>query len=568
QGSGPKQGIIASINGVDITAERLDDLIQQQNYTEQNKNEADLTEEQVKQIRSEVWDELIRDMLIDMEIRKQGIRATNKEIAFLLQNAPPQFIRENEHFQTNGQFDQQKYQEFLRNPAAARDLIMIEQSYRENLPSQKFINRLLSMAFVSEQELWQSYQDDNLRGKARYVAFSTASVAVDSAAVTAKRVEDYYAENREKYKLPEKRRIIYALFQEEPSAEDSAAVRHLTDELLQRIRKGEDFAKLAKEFSDDRSAEKGGDLGFFERGRMIPEFEAAAFGATVGEIAGPVLSKFGYHIIQVTDRKTEEGVEKVRASHILLKIEASMETKESARNSASALADEIKATNFYEAAKLFDIAVDTTDYFEDRDFIPGVGRLPSAVDFIFASPVGTSSMVYPVRDGSVVFQVLDTQKERYQTLDEVRTGIVAHLLSEDRIEQTGKLCQEFYQNLGDPSAFVEKVQMAGLSVKETEREFRFNDYVRDVGRDPAFNSAALSLEMGQVSKPVRGQQAYYIIQLTEKTLLDSTAFLTQKEEIRQRLLTSKQNLLYSQWLETAKKKADIEDYRYLYYRDY
>ncbi len=104
---------------------------------------------------------------------------------------------------------------------------------------------------------------------------------------------------------------------------DNKQVKSKAEEVLKRVRAGEDFAKLAKEFSTDPgSKEKGGDLGWFAREAMVPEFSEAAFKLKPGEVSDLVQSKFGYHIIKLDERKTEnkdgKPEEQVHARHILI----------------------------------------------------------------------------------------------------------------------------------------------------------------------------------------------------------------------------------------------------------
>lgn len=128
--------------------------------------------------------------------------------------------------------------------------------------------------------------------------------------------------NKELEPKPEE---IEAYLKENPEL-DEAGAKAKADEILKRIRSGEDFAALAKKFSTDGSRTKGGDLGYFTRGRMVPEFEQTAFNTPAGQVADPVKTQFGYHIIKVVDKRQSkaggegEAGEEVRASHILIPI--------------------------------------------------------------------------------------------------------------------------------------------------------------------------------------------------------------------------------------------------------
>jgi peptidyl-prolyl cis-trans isomerase C len=119
--------------------------------------------------------------------------------------------------------------------------------------------------------------------------------------------EDFYKKNPEQFKTQEKVRASHILVKLESNApeEEVKAKREQANQILDRVKKGEDFAKLATELSEDPSAkENKGDLDFFERERMVPEFSKAAFEMTKGAVSeAPVRSEFGFHIIKVTDRQ-------------------------------------------------------------------------------------------------------------------------------------------------------------------------------------------------------------------------------------------------------------------------
>jgi len=123
--------------------------------------------------------------------------------------------------------------------------------------------------------------------------------------VTDKEVEDFYKENGDRFKSPQSVKAAHILIKaEDPKDEEKLTKgRKKIEEILQKAKKGEDFAELAKKYSEGPSASKGGDLGFFSKGQMVKEFEDAAFALKTGEISDVVKTHFGFHIIKVTDKK-------------------------------------------------------------------------------------------------------------------------------------------------------------------------------------------------------------------------------------------------------------------------
>ncbi|NDY41804.1 peptidylprolyl isomerase [Dissulfurirhabdus thermomarina] len=124
--------------------------------------------------------------------------------------------------------------------------------------------------------------------------------------VTDEELKAYYAENKDKFAQPEMVRARHILIRVGQGADEKtrAKAEAKARDIRKQIRKGADFADLAKKYSEDPGTrDKGGELGFFPKGRMVPEFEKAAFALKKGEVSQPVRTAFGYHLIQVEDRK-------------------------------------------------------------------------------------------------------------------------------------------------------------------------------------------------------------------------------------------------------------------------
>jgi parvulin-like peptidyl-prolyl isomerase len=156
-----------------------------------------------------------------------------------------------------------------------------------------------------------------------------------------------YAVDKLQEKMKASDQEIDAYLAAHPELDTDKQKRAQAEDVLKRLRAGEDFATLAKEFSTDGSKDKGGDLGWFGRGEMVPEFEQAAFALKPGETSGIVQSKFGFHIIKVEEKKTEKkdgkDEEKVHARHILFGESNPFGPPQTSRDKAKAALEQEKA---------------------------------------------------------------------------------------------------------------------------------------------------------------------------------------------------------------------------------
>ena len=150
---------------------------------------------------------------------------------------------------------------------------------------------------AKERELDKQEEFVNVLNKTEESLLKTYAIGklLEDVEVTEEELETFYKENSDKFDVPSGIQASHILIEEED----------LAKELYEKIKNGEEFEKLAEENSTCPSSQRGGDLGMFYPGQMVPEFDEAAFAMEVGEISEPVKTQFGYHIIKVTD-KTEE----------------------------------------------------------------------------------------------------------------------------------------------------------------------------------------------------------------------------------------------------------------------
>jgi peptidyl-prolyl cis-trans isomerase SurA len=217
------------------------------------------------------------------------------------------------------------------------------------------------------------------------------------------------------------RHILYLV----PQGQDGAAQQQRADDARRRLDAGADFAALAAAESEDPgSKQKGGELGAFGRGEMVPEFEKAAFEAPVGKVVGPIRSSFGWHVIRVDERVSPDTFNKVRARHILYLVPQGESGDEQMKKALAGRARLSKGEDF---------ALVASEESEDPGSKPRGGDLgtfgrgemvPEFEKAAFESPVG--KVVGPVRSPfgwhliRVEERVTEGAKDPDKALDDLR----------------------------------------------------------------------------------------------------------------------------------------------------
>ena len=331
--------------------------------------------------------------------------------------------------------------------------------------------------------------------------------------------------------------------------------------IYKSLKEGADFSKMAKEKSGDRgSAVKGGDLGWFGKGAMVPEFEKAAFSGAVGVVQKPIKTSYGYHIIRVNGRTNKEYI----VEKLVEPVKISPTTVDDNYNAAQDFSYIAKKNDFDSEAKLMKYVIkETPDFYKNSVIIPGIGMSKALVDFAFENDLNSISDAFKVREGYVVAEVSQVIKEGVRPFDEVKNQIKSLVLREKKyekvLETTKNIKAKINGDLNKAATVDPKV------IVDTTGKFPAAGPVPKIGRDFGFIEIAKNLKLNTISEPVKGNRGYYLIKVIYRTPFDSSSFAIQKNTIRNDLMEQKRRSFFNEWIAELRKNADIVDKRYLFY---
>lgn len=562
---------VGEVDGVKIPYEQFNFNVAQTRRNQEQQSGGSMTEVETSKLRNQVWDQTITRILLGKEIDKLNIAVTNEDVSNGVLQFMSQLYGNEPQFQTNGQFDVDKMKAALSNPQLAGQLAEMEQQIEQDIPYQKLQEIVSASLIVTEQEMRAEFMQQNLKAKIEYLMVPVSAFRSQEVTASDAEISKYYSDNKDEFKTQETRKLKYAAFSTAPSVDDSSRFFNILNEIKTQAQDGEDFSRLAlRESEDPTVTQNQGDLGFFEQGAMVKPFSDAAFAANPGDIVGPVKSQFGYHIIKVIDKKVEEGKEKVHAAHILKKLEASGGTLDNAYSKAEAFAETAQKDGYNIAADNLGIELkETNDFvYNDAGIIPGVGELSPAMAWTFGKDAGTISEVFSNDQGYYVFLLEAVVPAGYRPLEDVKELCKSRIEIQKRKDLAAEYARKMAPTVQQDSDFrtLAANDPEKILVADTTDYFTRNITVRGIGRAPAVVAKAFSLPLNQVSGMLETDRGYFFIRVTGRDDFDEAAFAAQRTTLRNRIFQRKANNLYREWLQTLKDNAEIEDFRYQFYR--
>ena len=583
---GSPNSVLARVGDHEITVMQFRQLYLQTLQSYQLQSGGEVSEELLRSlgIDRQILQQLVNEYLQLTQAERLGLTVTDAEVRQRILSLP--------QLQENGQFiGEQRYLQVLQTLRPPLSPAQFEQDIRNQLMIARLQAAVTQWVNVSDDEVRDEHRRRNERVKVDVVAFRGDDFR-DDVEVTDADVELLYEEESLAYQVPEKRRIRFLLLDESairdsitPSDEDvqdyydfnrsqystqgqvrashillrtegqdEAVVEARAAELAAAVRDGADFAELAREHSDDEAtAELGGDLGLFGRGRMVPEFEGAAFALDVGAISDPVKSPFGYHIIKVTE-KQEESVQplaEVRDS-IVTTLKREQATSRSSVLSRAIAAEVSTPADLEAAASSRGLEVQESGFAAPGEPILGLGLAQEVSARAFQLAEGQVDGPVTTPMGPAFVTVVGRQDPYVPPLDDVRAQVREDVIRRKALTLARERAGEAAALLQAAEDFVAAAEEADLDVGSSELMTRGGAFP-EVGVSGAVEAIAFALPEGGVSDVVDAGSAAAIVHVVERQGVTASEFEAAKDELRIELLQEKQDQFFRSYMDTARE---------------
>ena len=550
----------------------------------------------------EISEEVLRSLGIDRQILQQMIDghaalAEAERLGLEVSDAEvPERILTFPAFQIDGQFiGEASYRQLLQQQRPPLSPAQFEAEIRNEIMVDRLQAAVTGWVRVADAEVDEEHRRRNERVRLDVVAFRAADFR-DEVEATDSDVDLLFAEESASYEVPEKRRLRFLLVDQTAifdsltltedevrqfydanlsqyqtpgqvrarhillrvEGDDDEATAERAAEIAAEARGGADFAELAREHSqDEANAENGGDLGLFGRGRMVPEFENAAFALAAGEISDPVRSPFGFHVIQVTEKQEEvtQPFAEVRgAIENTLKRERS-----SARATALARAIAEEATTPEElarAASARGYELQESGFAARGEPILGLGLAQEVSAQAFAIAPGAVAGPIPTPSGPAFVTVADIQDPYIPELDEVRDQVREDVIRKKSLTLAQERAADAAETLKAADDFVAAAEEAEWSVGSSDLVTR-GSALPEVGPSAAVEAVAFAMPPGSVSDVIQAGDAVAIVHLVERDEASAADLAQNRNTLRDELMLQRQSRFFSTYMDNVKARLNI-----------
>jgi peptidyl-prolyl cis-trans isomerase D len=510
-------------------------------------------------------------------------------------------ITKNPAFYNRGQFDRERYVQMLRRQKVSPT--DYENDLRRELLGQKLRNLVFSSVKVAESELIQEYQIREEKVSLQFVKLLPERAKQQVAAFPDEELQTFFEKDKAKFEVPEKRKVNYVVFKAsdfkgievsdeeigayyeakkgteftqpeqvqarhilikaEPDAAEALreAARLKANNLRQQLADGANFVELAKQQSeDDGTKDRGGDLGMFQRGRMVKAFEDAAFSLEPGVISDVVETPFGFHVIEVLNKQDAGVMDLAAATARIRGVLQQQKGKDQALAEAhTAMAELTPGADLLNYGNDHGKEVGSSSTFTATEGIPGIRMGTRAARSVFEMEQGQFSDPFVAGDIVYVFELTNIVEAHAPEFAEVKDE-VREALREQRVQELLTLeGVEIITAINAGQSLPAIATARGLELQDTGLFSRQNSSIPKIGVNAELLSAAFALtkEHPVVSRPYASGDGSVVPVLSEKIEPPADGFAAKRAEYYDDMMQDKAELTLQAWIEKAETQISV-----------
>jgi peptidyl-prolyl cis-trans isomerase D len=550
-----------------------------------------LSEEEAKALRENIPDNLIRLTLLTEKANRLGLDVSDREVQAAILRDPD--------FQQQGAFDPRLYELFIgrgRNREAEK--VAYEKWLRQQILAAKALETVVSFAKVSEAELQEYFRlgretvqvdyltvnpeafvarvkptEDELKEyyqkhqtelripesvKVRYVLFRPQDL-LRQAEVSPKEIEDFIREHGSELMRPKVIRVreVFLALPPKASAAMRQQVQQQAAELLKQVRRGQDFAQLARTASqDEANRSRGGDLGLVTRGKRGEAWDKVAFALAPGQVSLAQTGR-GFHLIKVEEIQETEPIPEAEAKSMVQEKLTETKSRELARDQAKRLQAETARTSFQEVAQKSQLTPQETPLFTPTDPIPGLGAVKAFNQEAFTLKPQEVGLV-EIPQGFVVMQALERRPAALPPFEEAKDRVRQAVARQEAQKMAEKEAEQLLTRLRQGEPLAKVGAQASLPLRDSGSFTRLQGFLQQPLAEPLTSAAfQLSDKQPYPAKPISWQGKYYLLAFKNRRLPTPEDFQKDREELERSVLEEKRQVLLEAWFKEEWQRAQV-----------
>jgi len=596
-GSAPTRGVVAKVDGTDITSQEVQRQARQMVRQQFPRGGAQASM-LLPFFASQAAQQLIQRQALIAEAEHLGLRATDEDVRDELQHG-----RYAETFFPGGNFiGEAEYEELLQQ----HDLTvpLFERGVKDEILIDKLRSLVAGGAMVSDAEIRQKFQKDNTKvkfdyavlrkddilkelhptdtelkafydrnkanynnsipekRKIKYVVIDTAKLQGE-AQVSQQELQAYYDQHRDEFRMPEQVNVRQILIKTPLPGPDGKVdqkgiddARKKADDVLRQLKAGAKFEDLAKKYSEDPSSKSGGSIGWIKRGGFpVPEVDKAAFSLPKGGTSDVINASYAFVILLVEDKQDAHLKTLAEIKDQIEPIIKQQKAQQAADAATSALVSQARTGGLDKAAAAKGMQVVTTDFISRTDSLPGIGNSPPFTEAVFNAAEKSPPDQVQVPQGFVIFELEAIKPPATPTFEEIRSRVE----TEFKNERAASLLTQKTQELSDRAKAEHDLKKAAKELGATMKTSDLvlpDGQVPDIGSMAGAASLAFSLKPGDISGPVDSGNTGVVLAILDKQAPTDSDFATKKDQIRDTLVQGKQSELFGLFMANLREQME------------